>query len=63
MTMKNKTAQLSWLEKQISKDRQELEKEKLDFINQIKKTPKEEILPSKPKKLTLWQRIKKVLMG
>jgi len=39
-----------------------LNMEKNQLINQIKKIKKEEILPPKPKKLTLWQRIKKVLM-
>lgn len=61
--MKNNTTQLNWLEKQINKDKEELEKEKLDFINQIKKTKKEDILPQPKPKLSLWQRIKRVLMS
>ena len=47
----------------MNKDKQELEYEKLKFIQEIKKTKKEEILPQPKKKLSLWQRIKKVLMG
>ena len=63
MMMKNKSEQLDWLEKEILKDKKELDFEKNKFIQQIKKLKKEELLPEKPKKLTLWQRIKKVLMG
>jgi hypothetical protein len=55
--------QTKWLEKEILKDEVKLIKEKNDFINEIKKFNKEDIVPKKPKKLTLWQRIKKVLMG
>ena len=61
--MKNQSTQINWLEKEIKKDQVELEKEKNDFIKEIKKLKKEEILPKKIEKLTLWQRIKKVLMG
>ena len=41
----------------------DLENEKEKFINEITKFKKEDILPKLPKKLTLWQRMKKVLMG
>jgi len=61
--MKNQSTQTKWLEKEILKDEVELIKEKNDFINEIRKFNKEDIVPKKPKKLTLWQRIKKVLMG
>lgn len=61
--MKNKSQQLEWLEKEIRKDEMFVETEKNKLIQQIKKLKKEELLPEKPKKLTLWQRIKKVLMG
>jgi hypothetical protein len=60
---KNQLTQTKWLEKEILKDEVKLIKEKNDFINEIKKFNKEDIVPKKPKKLTLWQRIKKVLMG
>lgn len=60
---KNQSTQMKWLEKEIIKDKIELDKEKNDFINQIKKMNKQDILPKKEKKLTLWQRLKKVLMG
>ena len=44
----------------------QLEKEKNKLINELKVLKKEDILPKPPeppKKLTLWMRIKKVLMG
>lgn len=59
--MKNKSQQLNWLERELNKDKLELDKEKNQLINEIKKIKKEDILP-KQTKLTLWQRIKKVLM-
>lgn len=63
--MKTKSNQLEWLKKEMQKDDLFVEREKNKFINEIKKLKKEEILPPKsnPKQLTLWQRIKKVLMG
>lgn len=61
--MKNKSKQIDWLEKEIGKDEIELEREKNKLIQQIKKLKKEDIMPPKSKKLTIWQRIKKVLMG
>ena len=65
MTMKKKSNHLKWLETQINKDKESLEKEKQDLINNIKKFKKGDIIPKveKPKKLTLWQKIKRVLMG
>ena len=62
--MKNKSLQqqLDWLEIEKQKDELMLNIEKNQLISQIKKIKKEEVLPPKPKKLTLWQRIKKVLM-
>jgi hypothetical protein len=50
-----------WLKNEINKDESWVSKEKQNFINEIKKYKKEDILPEKPKKLTLWQRLKKVL--
>jgi uncharacterized protein YacL (UPF0231 family) len=53
---------LDWLRSEIEKDKVQLEKEKLQFINSIKTLNKEELV--KPiKKLTLWQKIKKVLIS
>ena len=55
------------LEKALEKDRnkmiRELELEKKEFANRIKNLGKDEILPKKPEKLSLWKKIIKVLMG
>jgi len=48
---------------EIKKDENQTNLQKLETIKEIKKYKKEDILPQKPKKLTIWQRIKKVLMG
>jgi hypothetical protein len=50
-----------WLQNEVKKDQESLEREKKDFIQQIKKIKKEELLPVKKEKLSLWQRIKTVL--
>lgn len=65
MIMKKKSSHLKWLETQMTKDNKELEIEKNQFIENIKKLKKEDILPKVvvPKKLTLWQKLKRVLMG
>jgi len=54
-----------WLKNEFEKDKRELDNEKMKFLNEIKKFKKEDIIPQKEKqvKLTLWKRIKKVLMG
>ncbi len=61
MTMNNKETQIQWLQNELKKDQEDLKKEKLKFIEKIKGIDKEIIIP-KPKKLTLWQRIKQVLI-
>ena len=53
---------LQWLNSEKAKDKKELEKEKENFIKQIKKFKKEDFFP-KPKKLTLWQKIKILILG
>lgn len=56
--------QMEWLSREINKDNAELEREKKQFIENLKKLKKSDIVIKKtPTKLTLWQRIKKVLMG
>jgi|APGre2960657404_1045060.scaffolds.fasta_scaffold907609_2 hypothetical protein len=53
-----------WLNNEIEKDVLNLNNEKNRFIEQIKKIKKEDIvLNQKEIKLTLWEKIKKVLMG
>jgi len=63
--MKNQSKHLKWLETQVKKDEANLQREKEDFISSLKKLKKEDILPKveERKKLTLWQKIKRVLMG
>lgn len=62
--MKKTSTQLEWLQREIKKDQITLDKSKMDLINEIKKNKKEEIIPKKEIiKLSLWKRIKKVLMG
>jgi len=63
--MKNQSKHLKWLETQVKKDEPNLQREKEDFIRSLKKLKKDDILPKveEPKKLTLWQKVKKVLMG
>lgn len=53
---------LNWLTSEKNKDSRELEREKEKFIQQIKKLNKEDIFP-KPKKLTLWQKLKILILG
>jgi len=63
---KKKSKQLEWLTNEIIKDELSLKSEKNVLINEIKKYKKEEIIPIipiKPKKLSIWQRILKVLMN
>lgn len=59
--MKNNEMKIQWLQNEARKDEEDLEREKLEFISEIKKLNKESLIPVKPKKLTLWQRIKMVL--
>jgi hypothetical protein len=62
--MKKKSQQIDWLQNEIIKDKKDLDKDKELFINQIKNLKKEDICPSKKQeKLSIWQRIKKVIMG
>jgi hypothetical protein len=58
--MKNNETKIQWLQNELKRDEEDLEREKLDFISEIKKFKKQDLIP-KPEKLTLWQRIKTVL--
>lgn len=53
---------LDWLRSEIEKDKVQLEKEKLQLISSIKTLNKEELVKPR-KKLTLWEKIKKVLIS
>ena len=61
--MKKNLKQVEWLQNELRKDEIVLNQEKSKLIENIKKLKKEDILPKPPEKLTLWHRIKKVLMG
>ena len=63
MTLKNPlTKEEKWLERDRNKMYNELERQKLQFIKNIKQNNKEDILPKKPEKLSVWEKIKKILM-
>lgn len=51
---------LSWLEKEKMKDDKELQVSKLKIIQEIKK---DKIVFEKPKKITIWSKLRKVLIG
>ena len=53
---------ITWLKSEIEKDKMDLEKEKKRFIESIKELEVNQIVEPK-KKLTLWERLQKVLMG
>ena len=55
--------QIEWLNNELEKDRLEVERDKNTYINQIKQLKKEDIVKVNVEKLTLWKRIKKVLLG
>ena len=52
---------LNWYNNETKKDKQELDTEKNEFIRKIKGMDKNQIVNEKPKKITLWERIRKVL--
>jgi hypothetical protein len=51
------------LNNELEKDRLEVERNKSKYINQIKQLKKEDIVKVNVEKMTLWKRIKKVLLG
>ena len=55
--------QIEWLNNELEKDRIEVERNKSKLINQIKQLKKEDIVKVNVEKMTLWKRIKKVLLG
>lgn len=60
-TDRNQTI-LNWLDSEKKKDVREVENVKQKYIQEIKKFKKEEMFPI-PKKLTLWKKIKILLLG
>jgi hypothetical protein len=55
--------QIEWLNNELEKDKLEVERNKSKYINQIKQLKKEDIVKVNVEKMTLWKRIKKVLLG
>ena len=53
---------LNWLNSEKLKDQRELDREKEKIVKQIKGIRKDELFP-KPVKLSLWKRIKIILLG
>ena len=53
---------LNWLNSEKLKDKRELDKEKEKIVKQIKGIKKEDLFP-KPVKLSLWKKIKILLLG
>ena len=53
---------ITWLKSEIAKDKMDLEKEKKRFIESIKELEVNQIVEPK-KKLTLWEKIKKVILA
>ena len=58
--MKTNSSRLQWLQNELEKDRRDIENDKLKFIQEIKKTKKEDMFP---KKVSLWKRILRLFMG
>lgn len=61
--VKKVSKELNKLNNETVKSFIDLESDKEKLISEIIKLKKEDILPKPPKKITLWQRLKKVLMG
>jgi hypothetical protein len=53
---------LNWLESEKSKDSREIENTKKKYIEEIRGLKKHELF-KEPKKLTLWQKIKILVLG
>ena len=60
-TNKNQSI-LNWLESEKQKDNREIENTKKKYIDELRKIKKEELFVV-PKKLTLWQKIKILILG
>lgn len=54
---------LNWFESEKKKDEKELNRFKKNTIQEIKGLTKRDLFNIEPKKLTIWQRLKKTLMG
>jgi hypothetical protein len=53
---------LNWFNSEKLKDQRELDREKQKMVKQIKGMNKEDLFP-KPKKLSIWKKIRIILLG
>lgn len=53
---------LNWLNSEKNKDQKDLDHNKNKFISDLKKIKKEELF-EQPKKLSIWQKIKIMILG
>ena len=58
----NNQRMLNWLESEKKKDNLDLEKTKQKIIKELRGIKKEDMFP-KPKKITLWEKIKILILG
>lgn len=54
---------LNWLEREKIKDKIQLDKSKMDIVNQLKGINKDQLFVQPTTKKTLWQRIRKTIWG
>jgi hypothetical protein len=59
--MNREEKMLSWLQKEINKDKAELNNEKLKFAQELKKLKKDDLFVKE--KETIWKRIRKMIWG
>lgn len=62
MRTENNQRMLNWLESEKKKDNLDLEKTKQKIIKELRGIKKEDMFP-KPKKITLWEKIKILILG
>jgi hypothetical protein len=60
--MENNQRLLNWLDSEKAKDTKSLDKEKEKLIKQIKGLKKEDLFP-KEEKISIWKKIKIILLG
>ena len=53
---------LNWLNSEKFKDKKDLDHQKNDFISSIKKIKKEELF-KEPEKMSIWKKIKIIILG
>ncbi|MDB0072815.1 hypothetical protein N9E79_00895 [bacterium] len=59
----NKEKQIDWYQKELTKDKKQLERSKTKVIMELSGLSKEDILPKQVEKINIWERLKKVILG